>query len=182
MHTPKLLSMAMLASLVVGCGEPAGIRTPRPNLTNAGLNSISVDGEPSLSEDGRYIAFSSGRSGNQWIHLYDTEQRTLVDLPGLNGNDVAAHGPDISADGRYIVYLSNQLGQSEVFLYDRQTREVQNISSRLTGDVRNPSISGNGRFIAFESNRTGQWQIELFDRGADLEDPTPTLPGDQERQ
>ena len=176
MHTPKLLSIALLTSVLASCGEPAGIRTPRPNLTNSGLNSISVDQEPALSEDGRYVAFSSGRSGNQWIYLYDTQERTLVDLPGLNGNDVAAHAPDISADGRYIVYLSNQLGKSEVFLYDRQTRRVQNISSRITGDVRNPSISGDGRYIAFESNRTGQWQIEIFDRGSDLGDSSQIAP------
>lgn len=172
MRTPTLLSMALLSVALVSCSDPSGYRTPKPSLTNAGLNSVFTDEEPSLSDDGRYIAFSSDRSGNHWIYLYDNQERRLIDLPNLNANNVAAYAPDLSGDGRYIVYLSNQLGKSEVFLYDRQTRKIQNISSRISGDVRNPSISGDGRFIAFESNRAGQWQIEIFDRGVNLNDPT----------
>ncbi len=158
------LCLAGLSLVLLGC-TPAGFRTPRPSLTNSGLNSIFPDGEPAFSGDGRYLVFSSARSGSQDIFLYDTVERRLVDLPGLNSSDVATTSPDISADGRYIVYVSNALGKSEIFLYDRQTRNVQNISSRVAGDVRNPTISGDGRFIAFESNGQGQWHIEIFDRG-----------------
>ncbi len=158
------LCLAGLSLVLLGCA-PAGFRTPRPSLTNSGLNSIFPDGEPAFSGDGRYLVFSSARSGSQDIFLYDTVERRLVDLPGLNSSDVATTSPDISADGRYIVYVSNALGKSEIFLYDRQTRNVQNISSRVAGDVRNPTISGDGRFIAFESNGQGQWHIEIFDRG-----------------
>lgn len=174
MRIPNLLTVTMLASTLMSCSQPSGIQTPRPNLGNSGLNSTSFDGDPSVSQDGRYIAFASGRAGNLWVYLYDYQERRLIELPGLNGNDVAASDPDISADGRYIVYLSNQLGKSEVFLYDRQTQRVENISSRITGDVRNPSISGDGRYVVFESNRAGQWQIEIFDRGT--EPTTPTQP------
>lgn len=160
----KRLCLAGFSLALLGC-TPAGFRTPRPSLTNSGLNSIFPDGEPAFSGDGRYLVFSSARSGSQDIFLYDTQERRLVDLPGLNSSDVATTSPDISADGRYIVYVSNALGKSEIFLYDRQTRNVQNISSRVAGDVRNPTISGDGRFIAFESNGQGQWHIEIFDRG-----------------
>ncbi|MFS8855571.1 biopolymer transporter [Synechococcus sp. H55.7] len=160
----KKLCWAGLSLVLLGC-SPAGLRTPRPTLAGSGLNSIFPDGEPAFSGDGRYLVFSSARSGSQDIFLYDTVEQRLVDLPGLNSSDVAATSPDISADGRYIVYMSNALGKSEIFLYDRQTRRVENISSRVPGDVRNPTISGDGRFIAFESNGRGQWHIEIFDRG-----------------
>ncbi|MFS8871669.1 biopolymer transporter [Synechococcus sp. R50.1] len=160
----RKLGLAGLSLVLLGC-SPAGFRTPRPSLTNSGLNSIFPDGEPAFNGDGRYLVFSSARSGSQDIFLYDTVERRLVDLPGLNSSDVAATSPDISADGRYIVYVSNALGKSEIFLYDRETRRIENISSRVPGDVRNPTISGDGRFIAFESNGQGQWHIEIFDRG-----------------
>ncbi|MGQ9836958.1 MAG: TolB family protein [Cyanobacteriota bacterium] len=160
----KGLCLAGLSLGLLGC-TPEGFRTPPPSLTNSGLNSIYPDGEPAFSGDGRYLVFSSARSGSQDIFLYDTQERRLVDLPNLNSRDVATTSPDISADGRYIVYVSNALGKSEIFLYDRQTRNIQNISSRIAGDVRNPTISGDGRFIAFESNGRGQWNIEIFDRG-----------------
>ncbi|MFS8885397.1 TolB family protein [Synechococcus sp. H70.2] len=158
------VGLVSLGLVLLGCSPP-GFRTPPPSLSNSGLNSIFPDGEPALSGDGRYLVFSSARSGSQDIFLYDMVERRLVDLPGLNSSDVAASSPDISADGRYIVYVSNALGKSEIFLYDRETRRVENISSRVPGDVRNPTISGDGRFIAFESNGRGQWHIEIFDRG-----------------
>ncbi|WP_414406230.1 TolB family protein [Synechococcus sp. R65.1] len=158
------LCLAGLSLGLLGC-SPAGFRTPPSSLTNSGLNSIFPDGEPAFSGDGRYLVFSSARGGSQAIFLYDLVEQRLVDLPGLNSSDVAASSPDISADGRYIVYVSNALGKSEIFLYDRETRRVENISSRVPGDVRNPTISGDGRFIAFESNGRGQWNIEIFDRG-----------------
>lgn len=169
--------MAVAGILMVSCA-PRGFQTPRPSLSNAGLNSIFPDQEPQFSADGRYLVFSSARQGSQAIYLYDVQANQLVDLPGLNAREVAASMPDISADGRYIVYVSNALGKSDVFLYDRQTRRVRNISNRIPGDVRNPTISGNGRLIAFESNGLGQWNIEIFDRGeADLQQeqaPQPT--------
>ncbi len=173
---PTAPVLIVFALLLVSC-SPSGFETPRPSLTNDGLNSVYPDTEPAMSEDGRLIVFTSARNGNQAIYLYDTLERRLIDLPGLNANEVAYSSPDISGDGRYLVYLSNELGKAEVFLYDRQTREVRNISSRLAGDVRHPTISGDGRYIAFENNGTGQWQIELFDRGPDVNatnpDPAP---------
>lgn len=157
----------LLGVLLAAACTPRGFRTPRPTLTNTGLNSVFPDGDPAFSGDGRYLVLSSARSGSQAIYLYDMEANRLVDLPGLNANEVAATMPDISADGRYIVFVSNALGKADIFLYDRQTRQVRNISNRIPGDVRNPTISGDGRYIAFESNGLGQWNIEIFDRGAD---------------
>lgn len=163
----------LIATVALAGCVPAGFQTPRPSLTNDGLNSVYPDQNPSFSGDGRYLVFSSARNGNEAIYLYDTQSRRLIDLPNLNSSDVAASAPDISSDGRYIVYISNALGKSEVFFYDRETTSVQNISSRIPGDVRHPTISGDGRYIAFESNGLGQWHIEIFDRGATATPPDP---------
>ncbi len=167
--------MALSAVLLGSSCTPSGFQTPRPSLSNAGLNSVFPDQEPSFSGDGRYIVFSSARQGSQAIYLYEVEGNRLVDLPGLNANEVAATMPDISDDGRYIVYVSNALGKSDIFLYDRRSAQVRNISNRIPGDVRNPTISGDGRLIAFESNGLGQWNIEIFDRGEEdlVDEPTP---------
>ena len=164
--------------VITSCGSQ-GLQN-RPSLSNEGLNSTYPDEHPALSANGKFIVFSSSRSGNEAIYLYDSETKQLVDLPGLNSNSVATTSPDISADGRYIVYLSNALGKSEVFLFDRTTSSVQNISGGRPGDVRNPSISADGRYIAFESNGLGQWHIEIFDRGsaatAPISNPAQPVP------
>ncbi|MDX2273595.1 MAG: biopolymer transporter [Cyanobacteriota bacterium] len=172
-------AMALILTVGLWGCTPAGFRNPRPTLSNDGLNSIYPDQEPAYSADGRYLVFSSARNGSQAIFLYDTQADKLLDLPNLNSNDVASYSPDISANGRYIVFVSNALGKSEIYLYDRDTTNVQNISNRIPGDVRNPTISGDGRYIAFESNGLGQWHIEIFDRGANAVAPTPSTPSPQ---
>ncbi|MBS0205025.1 MAG: PD40 domain-containing protein [Planctomycetes bacterium] len=103
-----------------------------------GLNSPARDVEPSLSADGRWIAFVSDRPGGigaRDIYLFDRQSNQLVPLPGLNS---VAHEqmPSISTDGRYIAFVSERRagqGERDVFIYDR-------VHSRLlpTPDLNSP--------------------------------------------
>ncbi|MEM9154281.1 MAG: biopolymer transporter [Cyanobacteria bacterium P01_F01_bin.33] len=166
-----LSGVAIVSLMAIGCSRTP-FQTPRPNLSNDGLNSLFPDRDPSVSANGRFIAFSSVREGSENVYLYDHERQRLIDLRGLNSDELAASDPDISADARYIVYLSTFNGKSDVFFFDRQSEQrPENISRSIAGDVRNPSISPDGRYITFESNSAGQWDIEIYDRGA--ERPTP---------
>lgn len=168
-----------LSLIAIGCGQNP-LRTPRPSLSNDGLNSLFPDSDPSISADGKFIAFSSVREGSENVYLFDYERKRLVELRGVNANELAASDPDISADGRYLVYLSTSNGKSDVFFFDRQAnRRPENISRSLAGDVRNPSISPDGRYITFESNSSGQWDIEIYDRGAA---PLPSTPSDSPQE
>jgi Tol biopolymer transport system component len=52
-----------------------------------GLNSIAHEQSPSLSADGRYIAFVSDRiagAGNRDVCLYDRQTGKLLATPDLN--------------------------------------------------------------------------------------------------
>lgn len=52
-----------------------------------GLNSVAHEQSPSLSPDGRYIAFVSERVGGEGerdLYLYDRVQQKLLPTPGLN--------------------------------------------------------------------------------------------------
>ena len=97
---------------------------------------------PSLSADGRYLAFSS-RSCN------------LIDP----GNCLEEEDP-------------NWEENEEIFLRDRQTGMVSQITPDIAGgahiDSRYPMISGDGRYVVFESDRAFQylgadWDIYLYD-------------------
>ncbi len=171
-RTLKRAGIAIGGIILSGCTQ-GNFLTPRASVSNAGLNTLMSENSPSLSGDGRLLVFTSNREGSENIYLYDLEIRRFIDLPRLNRDDWAMASPTISANGRFIVFLSNALGRSDVFLYDRETQQVENISNRLPGDVRNPTVSADGRFIAFESNGAGQWDIEIYDRGAATTTPVP---------
>jgi murein DD-endopeptidase MepM/ murein hydrolase activator NlpD/Tol biopolymer transport system component len=123
---------------------------------------------PSISEDGRYIAFDS--SATNWIpgatnevYLRDaiTEQTYLV---SKNPDGTPGYGiePSISADGRYIAYtgsLSGAMSSCDILVYDRQTDHTSCASVASDGTPENghsnrPFISNAGRFVGFQSTST----------------------------
>lgn len=132
--------------------------------------------EPSMSADGRYVAFSSGATNlvngdtnnHTDVFLRDrqsgTTQRISISSKGKPGDD-DSNAPSISDDGRYIAFqtwasvFADRICcgyYPEIFLHDRQEKTTKRISISSTGAVGNydstaPSISGDGRYIAYAS-------------------------------
>jgi hypothetical protein len=149
-------------------------QTTRVSVDSSGAQANNSSGAPSISNDGRYVAFSSGATnlvgndtngkGDVFVHDRQTGSTTLV---SVNSSGEQADGgggsPDISGDGRYVVFLSksNNLapGADEydalVYVHDRQTGQTTLASVysdgyiMVTGILDQPTISSNGRFVAF---------------------------------
>jgi len=158
------LGMVAIALAIGGCNA----LSPRPPLDQS-LNSRFNDEQPSLSGDGRWLAFVSNRNGTREILVYDLRNNQLVTLPGLNQTNVIAESPSLSRTGRYLVYLSSVQGRPDVALYDRLTRRTDLLTLNYRQWVRNPHISPDGRYIVFETARRGQWDLEIYDRGPQIE-------------
>ena len=152
-----------MIGLVVGCDSGNRIQQPVP------INSRYTDEQPSLSGNGRFLAFVSNRDGDRKIMMYDLQQRRFVNLPHLNQREAIAESPSLSRNGRYIAYIASDQGRPEVELYDRVTQRSEVVTMGYRGWVRNPSLSPDGRYIAFETSRRGQWDIEVVDRGPNVE-------------
>src|SRR5574340_1325177 len=110
---------------------------------------------PSLSADGRYVAFSSGTGGmgSGWVHDRESGATTLISSTG--------DGPNISGDGRYVVFYDYRVesAEADVFFHDRQTGQTSMVSASSTGELADgysgfPAISGNGRYVSFGSMAT----------------------------
>jgi Tol biopolymer transport system component len=133
---------------------------------------------PSISADGRFVAFASratnlvpGDTTDGYdVFVRDREKRTTRRI-SIRTDGAEADGgstePSISSDGRFVTFRSsapNLVGGDtndvwDVFVRDRKearTRRVSVNSSEVqgNGDSFVPSISGDGRFVAFRSSAT----------------------------
>ena len=131
--------------------------------------------QPSISADGRFIAFYSEASnlvtvdtnGKYDIFVHDMLTRATIRVSvDSNGEqlDASSQNPSISADGRYVVFESDAADPDpednssliEIFLHDIQTGQTSMISVASDGTQANGSssdakISSNGRYVVFES-------------------------------
>ncbi len=144
--------------------------------SRATLNSRYSDEQPSLSSNGRFLAFVSDRHQRREILLYDLQAQQFVSLPNLRGLTFLPESPSLSATARYLVYTSVVRGRSEVQLYDQETQRPLSLTATYDGLVRRPSVSPDGRYVTFETSRRGQWDVEVIDRGPEVELDTPATP------
>ncbi|WP_328999088.1 hypothetical protein OHA18_32160 [Kribbella sp. NBC_00709] len=149
--------------------------TGRTALASGGAGGVPGNGEsrePSISADGRYVAFNSSASNlvvgdtndSQDVFVRDLRTgRTTVASVGRTGRaDGDSWEPQISADGRHIAFTSSATNlvtgdtnaTQDVFVRDLAVRRTERVS--LTADGKqidifssSPAISGDGRLVSF---------------------------------
>ncbi len=130
---------------------------------------------PSISADGRYVAFESNASNLiandtnncKDIFVYDRINDT-IDIASVNPNGILGNGtssyPSISGDGRYVTFQSSASnliandynGYDDIFVYDRINNTI-NVASKDSSNylgIANsiiPAISKNGKYVTFMS-------------------------------
>jgi len=155
------LSLISIAAVVNGCGGYPTVVSLPYDFRGTSINSAATESSPQIAPP--YIVFVSDRNGIQSVYLYNSQNRKLVDLLGLNFLDAIASSPSISEDGRYIVFVANRNGRSCIYLYDRQTRQRRNLTENIEAEVRNPSINADGNRIVYEIARNGHWEVAFID-------------------
>jgi subtilisin family serine protease len=164
-------------------------------MVNLGYEQTQAEGEsdfPSMSADGRYIAYESwafnlnqDETDGYWsILVYDRQEdaleRVSVTNDGILGVGNSA-GASISDDGRFVSFGSGVTnfdpndtnGLWDIYLYDRLDNTIDRVSVGAGGVQEDghshlSSISTNGRFIVFLSEATNlvsgddNWSDDLF--------------------
>lgn len=130
--------------------------------------------EPSVSADGRYVAFTWTGSGdtaiaNREVYVRDTVAGTTVRASSNQAGSTAnadSFDPAISADGRIVAYASEAsdlvAGDAnkvrDVFAYTMATGSIDLVSvgggGQANGPSEGPAVSADGGRIAFESRAT----------------------------
>ncbi len=173
-----VLTVALTAGGLVGLALPAGAgtgTTERVSLNSAGEQASNQSNEPSLSQDGRLVAFTSAANNlvpgdndynpDVFVRNRETGRVRMVSLTsgGIHVYN-ASFAPSISANGRYVAFLSDAAylvpgdtnGVRDGFVHDRTTGRTQRVSlgnggaqgGRPTLAIK---ISDDGRAVAFES-------------------------------
>lgn len=143
--------------------------------SNGNQQGIGLTHNPSISANGRFVAFDSERpfaigdtNSNYDVFVHDLVLKTTTQVSvSSNGTHgiLASYSPRISADGRFVTFASDAKilvpgdtnGKSDVFVHDLATKKTVRVSVSSTGEQGNdhsgePSISADGRFIAFSSD------------------------------
>lgn len=165
--------------------------TIRVSVGAGGVQANSASTEPSISRDGRYVAFSSAATNlvagdtNAAVDVFVRDLRngttTRASVPsGTNGQATGGTSskPSISGDGLSVAFESdatNLVGSAtnagpDVFVRDliASTTELVTLTSTevpLSGGGWAPSISGTGRYVTFTSptNAVGPFSDSVED-------------------
>lgn len=174
-------------------GFPVPTAIERVSLVNGVTQATEPSQLPSLSGDGRYVAFQTDEEllatdVNPFKDIYVVDRLTsavtLVSVDSLGAvADGASFRPSISEDGRFVAFESdatNLLGAGadnngvrDIFVHDLQTSVTVRASETTTGGnglSRQASLSADGRFVVYSSAATnfvtdtnGQFDCYLTD-------------------
>lgn len=149
--------------------------TTRVSVDSAGAQSNGDSDAPTISSDGRYVAFESSASNlvtgdtNTVSDIFvrdrtlGTTTRISVKTGGTQSDDHSFQ-PAISSDGRYVAFHSaatnivtgDTNNVTDIFVHDRTLATTTRVSVATGGAEGNnyslhPAISGDGRYIAYSS-------------------------------
>ena len=149
--------------------------TRRVSVDSAGREGNRWSDSPSISADGRFVAFMSDAedlvprdlNGREDVFVHDLRTarttRVSVDSTGNEGDHISWY-PEISADGRCVTFgsLASNLvpgdtnGHMDIFVHDRLTGLTTRVNVDSSGAQANDrsdlaSISADGRYVAFDS-------------------------------
>jgi Ca2+-binding RTX toxin-like protein len=147
----------------------------RVSVDSAGNQANTGSSTPSISADGRFVAFVSflyrGYSAPSnsdifvWDTLTNTTTRVSVDSAGNQANADPFSTTSISTDGRFVAFESSATNlvpgdtnsSYDIFVRDTLTNTTTRVSVDSEGNQANtgssdPSISADGRFVAFSSD------------------------------
>jgi Tol biopolymer transport system component len=149
--------------------------TERVSVDRYGFDGNADSLRPSISADGRCVAFMSfatnldQNDGNAAADVFlrdrllGTTECVSVDLNGVPGND-RSEAPSLSADGNLVAFDSaatnlvagDTNGACDVFVRDRAAATTTRVSVDSAGDEADfssvrPALAADGRVVAFES-------------------------------
>jgi TolB protein len=125
----------------------------KPIATSSG--KLSHEESPACSADGKWIAFTSTREGNQELYIAKTDGK---DVKRLTSDPAIDAHPCFSPDSKRIVFASNRWGDLELAIIDIDGSNLKRMT-HSPGLDDYPVWSPDGKQIAWTSNRDRNFEI-----------------------
>ncbi len=115
----------------------------------------SIEGDPSLSRGGAFVAFDSNKDGNNDIFTINANGSGLNKLAANSASDSI---PVFSPDGSRILFQSMRTGNADLFVMNKDGSGLTQLttSSAYDGEA---TWSPDGSRIAFVSKRSGSYDV-----------------------
>jgi TolB protein len=122
-----------------------------------------ADEEPSWSQDGRRIAFSStrGQPGNLDIFVMDADGSNIV---RLTDHAALEQEPVWAADDKSLYFSAERDGRGEIYRVWLADKRVERITTGINRSIM-PAVSRDGRYLAYAAQTIMDFQIHLLDLG-----------------
>jgi Tol biopolymer transport system component len=149
--------------------------TIRVSVSSTGEEGNDVSSSPSISSDGRYVAFAStaanlvpdDTNAQNDIFVHDTQTGTTIRVSvasdGTQG-EAASSSASLSGDGQSVAFSSaasnlvsdDENGLNDIFIHDLQSgitslASSDNLGNQANGASTTPAISGDGQYVTFTS-------------------------------
>jgi Tol biopolymer transport system component len=128
-----------------------------------------------FSPDGRRVAFSTGRSGEQDIWISDPDGANSVQLTSMDAQETMC--PYWSPDGRTIAFSSNPEGEFAIYSVPVAGGKPRRLTTHASLNIC-PAYSRDGKSLYFSSMRSGDYRIwKMPAEGGDAVMVSPTQGG-----
>ena len=148
-------SLLVVASAIAVPARVARAADPAPTLTTIETritDSIGDEYDPAIS--GNTIVYTSNRSANTDVYMYDLATGVETPVTALPGNQELS---DVSGD--LIAYTD--LAKTDVMVYSMSDGTVIDLTATSNSISMNPAISGS--IVAWEDRRDGNYEIYARD-------------------
>ena len=152
-------SYRYLALALIALAAPVAAREVRYGqnykpFTAADLLSVRRIGDPQISPDGRWLAYTIGdtdRAANRRL-----TQIHIISIDGgnprqLTSGPISATSPRWSPDGKVIAFVRSADGSPQIWTVDAQSGDLKQVTRIATG-ADGPVWSPDGKWIAFTSD------------------------------
>lgn len=124
-------------------------------------NHRNITLSPSMSPNGKYLAYTSLKEGTANLYIVDTEKNTEVYADRSEGTKIGTTWLNKST----IVYARTSGGTSAIVSYEIEKRSKKTLL-RKEGILTSPSVSPDGSKMLFVSDMYGTPQIFMRDNGS----------------